>query len=128
MADNAAQFTADLKAGCTGFTFMPKFWTLSHNRVAPVLQLHDDHLEYRSGFRTKQTSYDMVKSVDVFSALGAISLCLSFSHSPRTFYGSFRDASQRAACLKLFQEKSCAFTEQAIAEIDQSCAKPVATL
>lgn len=120
MADNAAQFTADLKAGFTGFTFMPKFWTLSHNSAAPVLRLHDDHLEYRGGFRTKQASYDMVKSVDVYSALGTLSLCLSFSHSPRTFYGNFRDASQRAACLKLFQDKGCALTEQAIAELNQS--------
>ena len=99
---------------------MSKLWTLLHNNAAPVLRLHDHHLEDRDGFHTKQASDDMVKSVDVDSALGTLSLCLSFSHSPRTFDGNVRDACQRAACLKLFQDKGCALTEQAIAKLNQS--------
>jgi len=43
-----------------GFTLMSKLWTLSHNNAAPVLRLHDHHLEDRDGFRT--------------SALGTLSL------------------------------------------------------
>ena len=39
---------------------MSKLWTLSHNNAAPVLRLHDHHLEVRDGFRT--------------SALGTLSL------------------------------------------------------
>ena len=107
-------FEADLLAGFTGLSFMPKIYTLSHNNAAPVLRLYEEFIEYRGGFRLKKSDYVNIKKVDIFTILSTKSVCLYFENTPRTFYGNFRKDSERVDCLRVFMEKGCQLTEQAM--------------
>ena len=106
---------ADLLAGFTGLSFMPKIYTLSHNNAAPVLRLYEEFIEYRGGFRLKKSDYANIKKIDVLTILSTKSVCLYFANTPRTFYGNFRKNSERVDCLKVFIEKGCQLTGQALA-------------
>ena len=108
-------FEADLLASFTGISFMPKIYTLSHNNAAPVLRLYEESLEYRGGFRLKKSDYANIKKVDVFTILATKSICLYFKDTLRTFYGNFREDSDRVDCLRIFMGKGCRLTEEALA-------------
>lgn len=107
-------FEADLLAGFTGLSFMPKIYTLTHNNAVPVLRLYEESIEYRGGFRLKKSDYANIKKVDVFTIPFTKSICLYFENTPRTFYGNFRKDSERVDCLKIFMGKGCQLTEEAL--------------
>ena len=107
-------FEADLLAGFTGLSFMPKIYTLTNNNIAPVLRLYEESIEYRGGFRLKNSDYVNIKKVDIFTILFTKSICLYFENTPRTFYGNFQKDSERIDCLKIFMKKGCQLTEEAL--------------
>jgi hypothetical protein len=107
-------FEADLLAAFTGLSFMPKIYTLTHNNAVPVLRLYEELIEYRGGFRLKESDYSNISKVDIFTILFTKSICLYFKDTPRTFYGNFRRDSERVACLKIFMGKGCQLTEEAL--------------
>ncbi len=112
-------FESDLLAAFTGFKFMPKFYAITNNSIAPRLKLYSDHFDYRGGLRLKQSSYQNVEKIDVFTIPWTKSIVIFLKNSPRTFSVNFKSEEQRVDCLRVFWCQGCSLSDAAIALINE---------
>ena len=81
-------FESDLLAAFSGFKFMPKFYAFTTNNAFPTLNLYHEHFDYRGGFRLKQSSYQNIEKIDVFTIPWTKSIVILLKSTPRTFSGN----------------------------------------
>jgi hypothetical protein len=113
-----------LVAAFCGLRILPFPFALGGNNLNPKLLLYEEHLEYKSLFRTQTKTYQEIAEVDVYVnnlkvfSIGTTNIRLSFTGSVFTFMGNLNDLEKLKEVLFFLREKGCWLSDKAASLLD----------